>query len=102
MLRFVKLCGNRPLFCLPEIYGFLLLRAMDVCTAQVDVGGGSCRKHGGGRRCGADGCMKTDVGGECLGVSEAWCLIRLLMLLVDEYQRTRLCFLSQYPCEECR
>lgn len=32
---------------------------------QVDVGGGNCRKHGGGRRCGADGCMKTDVGGEC-------------------------------------
>lgn len=40
-------------------------------AAQVDVGGGSCRKHGGGRRCGADGCMKTDVGGECWSVETA-------------------------------
>lgn len=32
----------------------------------MDVGGGSCRKHGGGRRCVAEGCMKTDVGGESL------------------------------------
>lgn len=44
---------------------------------QVDVGGGSCRKHGGGRRCVAEGCMKTDVGGEWLLYTEIdlkrWC-----------------------------
>lgn len=34
-------------------------------NVQVDVGGGSCRRHGGGRRCGAEGCLKTDVGGGC-------------------------------------
>lgn len=38
---------------------------------QVDVGGGRCRKHGGGRRCGVEGCVKTDVGGEWLCVVTA-------------------------------